>query len=271
MCSFHDKTHAVIFEHNCLKLEACAGWFIWGGQELWESQKRVSPSLGWKSVISCGILLFGNPPTPPAASFLQSRAKSLLISWKGGTVCELCELLHPFYFIYWGFILCYLGWLRSGTNTKQTLLLSNATLERKKSKEDTLRGGGGSHRSRTHPTFHQWIKLKWGCKRETNMVLPKSNRYKPLRKINYWEEKEPRRKENKRDIYELFLGCCFFVQACRRRCNRNHFDDAIFLFAWSFASLVFQIVILRVSVEPVYIAVVSNVFWFCCLFRQNFQ
>lgn len=36
-------------------------------------------------------------------------------------------------------------------------------------------------------------------------------------------------------------------------------DDAIFLFAWSHASYVFQLVILRVSVEPVDIAVVSNV------------
>lgn len=39
--------------------------------------------------------------------------------------------------------------------------------------------------------------------------------------------------------------------------QQKYFDDAIFLFAWSHASHVFQIVILRVSVVD--IAVVSNV------------
>ncbi len=64
----------------------------------------------------------------------------------------------------------------------------------------------------------------------------------------------------------------FFVQACKRRCNRNNFDDAIFLFAWSHASHVFQIVILRVSVEPVGIAVVSNVsFVFVFFLDKIFQ
>lgn len=67
-----------------------------------------------------------------------------------------------------------------------------------------------------------------------------------------------KKEREKKEIFMRFsfFSGFFFVQACRRRCNRNHFDDAIFLFAWSFASLVFQIVILRVSVEPVYIAVV---------------
>lgn len=68
-------------------------------------------------------------------------------------------------------------------------------------------------------------------------------------------KKEREKKEIFMRVF-FFRVFFFFVQACRRRCNRNHFDDAIFLFAWSFASLVFQIVILRVSVEPVYIAVV---------------
>lgn len=64
----------------------------------------------------------------------------------------------------------------------------------------------------------------------------------------------------------------FFVQVCKRRCNRNNFDDAIFLFAWSHALHVFQIVILRVSVEPVDVAVVDKcLFCFCFLFRQIFQ
>lgn len=63
----------------------------------------------------------------------------------------------------------------------------------------------------------------------------------------------------------------FFVQVCKRRCNRNNFDDAIFLFAWSHASHVFQIVILRVSVE-VDIAVVSNVsFLFVFFLDKSFN
>ncbi len=62
--------------------------------------------------------------------------------------------------------------------------------------------------------------------------------------INYWKKRESRESKNKSNIYEIF-----FVQVCKRRCNRNNFDDAIFLFAWSHASHVFQIVILRVSVE----------------------
>lgn len=102
-----------------------------------------------------------------------------------------------------------------------------------------------------------------------------------LRKLN-WTEKKTKiydstkiklyglREEAKKEQKGYLLGL-FFCTGVLKRCNRNHFDDAIFLFAWSFASLVFQIVIPRVSVEPVYIAVVSNVFWFCFLFRQNFQ
>lgn len=69
--------------------------------------------------------------------------------------------------------------------------------------------------------------------------------------LNYWEKRKTRDGENESNIYEMF-----FVQVCKRRCNRNNFDDAIFLFAWSHASHVFQIVILRVSVETVDIAVV---------------
>lgn len=57
-----------------------------------------------------------------------------------------------------------------------------------------------------------------------------------------------------------------FVQVCKRRCNRNNFDDAIFLFARSHASHVFQVVILRVSVESVDIAVVWNVYFVSFLF-----
>lgn len=59
---------------------------------------------------------------------------------------------------------------------------------------------------------------------------------------------------------------------CIRRCNRNNFDDAIFLFAWSLASHVFRIVNLRVSVEPVDIAVVSNVsFLFGFFLEESFN
>lgn len=62
------------------------------------------------------------------------------------------------------------------------------------------------------------------------------------------------------------------VQVCIRRCNRNNFDDAIFLFAWSLASHVFRIVNLRVSVEPVDIAVVSNVsFVFDFFLEESFN
>lgn len=53
-------------------------------------------------------------------------------------------------------------------------------------------------------------------------------------KINYWERGR-RESKNKSNIYEIF-----FVQVCKRRCNRNNFDDAIFLFACSHASHVFQ-------------------------------
>lgn len=86
--------------------------------------------------------------------------------------------------------------------------------------------------------------------------------------LNYWKKRKTRNGENKSNIYEMF-----FVQVCKRRCNRNNFDDAIFLFAWSHASHVFQIVILRVSVEPVDIAVVKMSFFFPFgfLFRKIFQ
>lgn len=86
------------------------------------------------------------------------------------------------------------------------------------------------------------------------MVQPKSSRFKPL-----WESKLLEEEMVERARTKVIFMRSFFVQLCKRRCNRNNFDDAIFLFAWSHASHVFQIVILRVSVEPVDIAVVSNV------------
>lgn len=62
------------------------------------------------------------------------------------------------------------------------------------------------------------------------------------------------------------------VQVCIGSCKRNNFDDAIFLFAWSLASHVFRIVNLRVSVEPVDIAVVSNVsFVFDFFLEESFN
>lgn len=62
------------------------------------------------------------------------------------------------------------------------------------------------------------------------------------------------------------------VQVCIRRCKRNNFDDAIFLFAWSLASHVFWIVNLRVSVESVDIAVISNVsFVFGFFLEESFN
>lgn len=97
------------------------------------------------------------------------------------------------------------------------------------------------------------------------MVQPKSSRYKPLTESNLWkDERERRESKNKSNIYEIF-----FVQVCKRRCKRNNFDDAIFLFAWSHASHVFQIVILRVSVEPVDVAVVSNVSFLSVFFLDK--
>lgn len=72
---------------------------------------------------------------------------------------------------------------------------------------------------------------------------------------------------------EIFMKSFFcVVQVCIRRCNRNNFDDAIFLFAWSLASHVFRIVNPRVSVEPVDIAVVSNVsFVFDFFLEESFN
>lgn len=97
------------------------------------------------------------------------------------------------------------------------------------------------------------------------MVQPKSSRYKPLTESNLLkDERERRESKNKSNIYEIF-----FVQVCKRRCKRNNFDDAIFLFAWSHASHVFQIVILRVSVEPVDVAVVSNVSFLSVFFLDK--
>lgn len=124
-CSFHDETHAVIFEHNCLKLEACAGWFMGGrgaGEALYKPEECFTHSGGDNRLypVEYYCLVPLTLPTchtdraekaDAAASFLQSRTKSLLISWKGGTVCELCELLHPFFFFffYWGLVCVVLG------------------------------------------------------------------------------------------------------------------------------------------------------------------
>lgn len=60
-----------------------------------------------------------------------------------------------------------------------------------------------------------------------------------------------------------------FLYRSVKKCNRNNFDEAIFLFAWSLASHVFQFVILRVSVEPVDVAVVSNVSFLLVFFLDK--
>lgn len=169
--------------------------------------------------------------------------------------------------------LCCVGWLRSGTNTEQTLLLGVATLASKRSKDNALQTGGGhAEAPPTWPSTSETNEAKMGAEKEKTKHGSTKIKQIQTSKEDKLLREGPKKEREKRDIYEVFFFFVFFfVQACRRRCNRNHFDDAIFLFAWSFASLVFQIVILRVSVEPVYIAVVWNVFWFCCLFRQNFQ
>lgn len=120
-------------------------WVIFGGDGSAEEVGRAFRPLWGENrfypVDYCCLVPF-TLPTPQSqswksrrcdavASFLQSWTESLLISWKGGTVCELCELLHPFFSLYWGFSLCCFRWPRSGTNKKikQTFLLSDATVE----------------------------------------------------------------------------------------------------------------------------------------------
>lgn len=106
---------------------------------------------------------------------------------------------------------------------------------------------GHPHRSPAYLTLHQWKEANGDGNIEKawfNQNQADTNLYW---RINYWKrrERESRESENKSNIYEIF-----FVHVCKRRWNRNNFDDAIFLFAWSHASHVFQIVIPRVSVEP---------------------
>lgn len=66
-----------------------------------------------------------------------------------------CYILF-FFFLYWGFSLCF-RWRRSGTNTKQTLLLSDATVgsERSKDSMDLTLGLGGSQ-----PTWPSTSEIK---------------------------------------------------------------------------------------------------------------
>lgn len=90
------------------------------------------------------------------------------------------------------------------------------------------------------------------------------------RKVNYWKRRSHGGKVRTKEIFMKSFFCV--VQVCIRRCNRNNFDDAIFLFAWSLASHVFRIVNPRVSVEPVDIAVVSNVsFVFDFFLEESFN
>lgn len=108
---------------------------------------------------------------------------------------------------------------------------------------------------------------RWWKSQLKALVQPKPRRYMCLLENKLLKAERDRKSVKEKlfkkvsSIYEIL-----FVQVCKRRCNRNNFDDAIFLFAWSHAFHVFQIVILRVSVEPVVIAVVWNVYFVSFLF-----
>lgn len=55
VCSFHDQTHAVILEHNCLKLEACAGSFL--EEKLKEALRKLEESFTLSGV-EIGFILW---------------------------------------------------------------------------------------------------------------------------------------------------------------------------------------------------------------------
>lgn len=176
-CSFHDKTHAVIFEHNCLKLEACAGWFMGGERELCTSQKSVSPTLGVKiGYILWNITVWFRSPSPHVT---LTELKKLMLRHH---FCKV-ELNHSWYpereeqfvsyvscyilFFKLRLSLCCVGWLRSGTNTEQTLLLMVATLASKRSKDNALQTGGGhAEAPPAWPSTSETNEAKMGAEKE---------------------------------------------------------------------------------------------------------
>lgn len=122
-------------------------WVIFGGDGSSEEVGRAfRPLWGEKSVLSCGLLLFGSAH-PPHTTVTELKKQTL---WCGGilfaklnwitldilkgrnSLWAMWAATSFFFFLYWGFSLCCFRWPRSGTNKqqkKQTFLLSDATVE----------------------------------------------------------------------------------------------------------------------------------------------
>lgn len=157
------------------------------------------------------------------ASFLQSWTESLLISWKGGTVCELCELLHPF-FPFTGALVCVVLGGRGVVQTKQKTDFPPQWCHCRKLKKQRLFGldflgsGGGGHQESlpTWPPTSEIKEAKMGTKRtEKKTILYGSTKIKLI--PTSMEDKlfrEEAKKKREQRWYLLGLFFFFFVQAC---------------------------------------------------------
>lgn len=108
--------------------------------------------------------------------------------------------------------MCCVGWLRSGTNTKQTLLLSVATLASKRSKDNALQTGGGhAEAPPTRPFTSETNEAKMGAEKEKTKHGSTKIKQIQTSMENKLLREGAKKEREKRDIYEVFLFFGVFV------------------------------------------------------------
>lgn len=157
-------------------------WVIFGGDGSAEEVKRVFHPLwgeNWLYPVDYCCLVPLTLPTPQSelkkqtlwcCGILFAKLNRITLDILKGRNSLWVMRAATSFFLYWGFSLCCFRWPRSGTNTKQTLLLSDATVESKKSKDSmdlTFLGLGGVTQNPypPDPPPVKLRKLKWGLKR----------------------------------------------------------------------------------------------------------
>lgn len=207
---------------------------FWRGRKLWGSWKSVSPSLGWKSVLSCGLLLFGSAH-PPHTTVTELKKQTL---WCGGILFAKLNWITldilkgrnslwamwaatSFFFSFTGALVCVVlgGRGVEQTKQKQTDFPPQWCHCRKLKKQrlyglDFLGSGGGGHQESlpTWPPTSEIKEAKMGTKRtEKKTILYGSTKIKLI--PTSMEDKllrEEAKKEREQKWYLLGLFFSFF-------------------------------------------------------------
>lgn len=200
---------------------------LWGGGRGGSSvtsQKSVSPTL-WVTIgyILWNITVWFRSPSPHVT---LTELKKLMLRHHFCKV-ELNHSWYPereeqfvsyvscyilFFFFLLRLSLCCVGWLRSGTNTEQTLLLSVATLASKRSKDNALQTGGGhAEAPPIWPSTSETNEAKMGAEKEkTKHGSTKIKQIQTSKEDKLLREGPKKEREKKRYLWGFLFFRGFF-------------------------------------------------------------